>query len=208
MIAYLGPNGTFGHEAAELYFGVDRVASEAFICATNLSVIEAVVGGQASFGVVPIMNSTKGPILSVVEGLRGLDLSRRPYIVGSLELPVSQHLIGLSGASIFQIEEIRTHPEAYAQCQKYLRNYLPEVRFEAATSTAAAALEVKSAGLTTVVAIASRRAAELSGLAVIAGNINDNPDNRTRFLILSNEVTNMAASEKLWRDWVLLVSNK
>lgn len=180
-IAFLGPAGTFTQAAAIKHFGhaVDTVPLAAIP-----DVFRDVESGACHFGVVPIENSTEGVISHTLDMFMRSPLR----ICGEVSLRIHQHLLGLDTAPE-RIQRIYSHPQSLAQCRGWLDRYLPQAIRLSLSSNAEAARQVAE-GTAEDAAIAGEAAAELYGLKIIAGNIEDEPSNTTRFLVIG---TNDAA---------------
>jgi prephenate dehydratase len=142
-------------------------------------VFASVEGGPAGYGVVPIENSIGGSIH------RNYDLLLENHlpIVGEVELPVIHHLLALPGASLERLRRVYSHPQALAQCERFLRT-LTGVEIIATYDTAGSAKLVADERLEDAAAIASARAGEVFGLTALASSIQDFHDNLTRFLVI------------------------
>ena len=178
-VAYLGPAGTFT-EAAAL-----RYAPRAHLipCPTIAAVSTAVVTGDAEEGVVPIENSLEG---SVNDTLDLLIHETSLFIRRELVLSIEHCLLVKPGTREADISAIYSHPQALAQCRRFMENRFPEASPVAALSTGAAAESVNRNNEKTAAAIGTLRAAELYGLEVLAKGIQDNPSNETRFVVLGH----------------------
>jgi chorismate mutase/prephenate dehydratase len=174
QIAFLGPEGTFTQAAARKHFGhsvhtvplggIDEVFRE-------------VESGAAHFGVVPIENSTEGVINHTLDMFMNSPLR----ICGEVELRIHHHLLG-KGRSLKGLKRVLSHQQSLAQCREWLDTNLPALERVAVPSNAEAArLAAQDAR---AVAIAGSSAAEIYGLKVLVSNIEDEPDNTTRFLII------------------------
>ena len=175
-VAYLGPPGTFGEEAAL------RVApdDERVPFPSHAAVAAAVESGAAEVGVVAIENSLSG---SVAETLDILIHDTSLQIQSELVLPIEHNLILKPGSDPASVKVIYSHPAAPGQCRKYLEQHFPGAQIEAALSTAEAVrLAVARDG--DAGAIATVRAAELLGGEVFARGIQDSRANVTRFVVL------------------------
>ncbi|MFA5927261.1 MAG: prephenate dehydratase domain-containing protein [Patescibacteria group bacterium] len=193
-IAYLGPAGTNGHQAALKLFGSKEVEARGLACSGgNASVIEAVASGRARWGIAPIENTT-GPVGETIGALREVWQGNRPvYACKSVFLPIRHQLLALPEAEIDHISTVKTHFEAWRQCR---RNLGPmKLGFDSASSTAEGASIVAAMGDQTVAAIASEAAAEIYSLKVLLPNIHDTEGNRTRFLLFSREHNNLYPEE-------------
>jgi chorismate mutase/prephenate dehydratase len=177
-VAYLGPEGTFCHQASRRRFG----ASAEFFPQPNVGeVFVAVERGRADFGVVPVENSTEGVVTQTLDALAGSTLSA----CGEVVLPISHQLLSRSGRRE-DVRRVASHPQAAAQCREWIERELPGLeRVETASTAAAARLALEDPG---VAAIASALAGEVYGLSPVAEAIEDRRDNTTRFLVLGRDV--------------------
>jgi chorismate mutase/prephenate dehydratase len=180
-IAFLGPLGTYSEEAALKQFGEGR---QAVVCASIDEVFRTVEAGQADYGVVPVENSTEGAVGITLDLL----LSSPLQVIGEVTLPV-HHCLLSAQQDIRQISHVFSHAQSLSQCHEWLNKHLPNAAREAVTSNARAAQmihELVASEDTFAAAIASKRAAELFDLHVLAENIEDDPKNTTRFLVIGN----------------------
>ena len=175
-IAYQGEPGAYS-EAAALRFTdhADLLACESFE-----QVFEAVDQSKATHGILPVENSIGGSIHRNYDLLLEHDLP----IVGEVQLVITHNLMALPGTRIDQLTRIYSHPQALAQCERFLRA-LPHVAVEATYDTAGSAKLVKEKHLVGAGAIASERAAQVFGLEILQSEIQDFSDNITRFLVVS-----------------------
>ncbi|RKH41125.1 prephenate dehydratase [Corallococcus sicarius] len=172
-IAFQGERGAYGDEAARAFFGPSAVLVP---CPSFRAVFEAVAEGRVDGGVVPMESALAGPVAEVVDLL----LEFTPRLSGELRLRVRHCLLAPPGRPLASLTRALSHPQALAQCASWLRRHdlqpVPEV------NTAVAARRVSEEAPEGTAAIASRAAAELYGLAIVAEGIEDSPDNATRFL--------------------------
>jgi len=178
-IAFLGPLGTYSEEAALKQFGEGRTA---VVCGSIDEVFRTLEAGQADYGVVPVENSTEGAIGLTLDLL----LASRLKVCGEIELPI-HHCLLTKQTDITQISHVFSHNQSLAQCHEWLNKNLPSAIREAVTSNAYAAQMIHnlvSSDGTFAAAIASKRAAALFDLNILAENIEDDPKNTTRFLVL------------------------
>ena len=175
-IAFQGEPGAYS-EAAGLRFSdhADLLACEAFE-----DVFAAVASGKATHGILPVENSIGGTIHRNYDLLLENDLP----IVGEVTLPITHNLMALPGTSLKEVRRILSHPQALAQCERFLRG-MSGVSVEATYDTAGSAKLVKEHKLTDAAAIASERAAKVFGLEILRAEIQDYSDNITRFLLIS-----------------------
>ncbi|HSN20300.1 MAG TPA: prephenate dehydratase [Usitatibacter sp.] len=177
-VAYLGPRGTFSERAALKHFGL---AAEAVPVASIDEVFREVESGAADFGVVPVENSTEGAVG------RSLDLMPQSPLKVCGEVIVRIHHNLMSKAAPKDFSEIRrvfSHGQSLAQCHEWLNLNLPKAERVAVASNAEAAR--RAAEEPGSAAVAGDMAAEHYGLAILASNIEDEPNNTTRFLILGD----------------------
>jgi prephenate dehydratase len=180
-LGYLGPPGTFSHTAALRYAGARGLIP---VCYNNLEeIFRQVEAGGLEKGIVPAENSTGGPVGETHDLLMATD---QAYIVDELLLPVRQHLMARPGVAPAEIKKVYSHPQALAQCRKFLQARLPGVPVVETASTAAAASAV-AASVEPLAAIGSDSAAATYGLEILDAGIQSNNDNTTRFLVLGRD---------------------
>lgn len=179
-IAFQGEAGAYS-EAAVFEHYPDH-AVETIPCLSFELVFDRVSQGVCDMGFIPIENTLAGSIHQNYDLLLRHELS----VVGEHFLRVSHCLIARPGAKLSDIRRVISHPQALAQCEGYLRN-LEGVKVEPVYDTAGSVKMMGEAEDPTLAAIASRRAAEIYHMAVLSENIEDNPLNFTRFLIISRQ---------------------
>jgi chorismate mutase/prephenate dehydratase len=173
-VAYLGPAGTSSHVAAREAFGAQV---ELVPVSTLADVIGAVERGQADHALLPIENTSEGVVTQALDALLACEVP----LSGERWLRISYQLVSQSGRRE-DVRRVASHPQALAQCRGWLDRNLPGVeRVETSSTAAAAQLAAADAG---VAAIVNPYLAEESGLASVAGAIEDRRDNTTRFLVL------------------------
>lgn len=176
-VAFQGELGAYSEEAGYGYFDApEMVPQESFD-----DVFAAVTSGACHSGLIPIENSLAGSIYQNYDLLLRHDL----YIVGEYFLPVRHCLIGFPGVELSGIKHVISHPQALGQCAGYLREL--GVKTEPVYDTAGSVKILKSSGERTMAAIASKQAAEIYEMKVLQENIEDNPENYTRFLEIKLE---------------------
>ena len=180
-IAFLGPAGTFSEEAA---VGYAAGSGELVPFASIHAVVEAVETAATERAIVPIENSLEGSVTATVDLLIH-DTELR--IVAELPLEVRHQLLGRPGTELGDVRIVISHPQAIGQCRRFLDRSLAEVEVIAALSTAAAVGQMMATEGRHTAAIATRRAAEIYGAAVLASEIQDNDANVTRFVVLARE---------------------
>jgi len=185
-IAYLGPEGTFTQQAVYRQFGhsVNAIAQP-----TIEDVFLSVQGGESDFGVVPVENSTQGVVSHTLDLFIHSDLK----IAAEVELRIHQHLL-TQARDLSGIERVYAHQQSLAQCKHWLAAHLDHAELLPVSSNAEAARRVRNAPDSA--AIAGRHAAEVYGLPVLFGNIEDHVDNTTRFLVLGQELLPASGEDK------------
>lgn len=198
-IAFLGPEGTYTHDAALKQFG--HSVATAPLSAID-EVFRDVEAGMAHYGVVPIENSTEG----VVNYTLDMFMNSPLQICGEVELRI-HHCLLSKVKDLAGVKRIHAHPQALAQCREWLDEHCNQAERIAVSSNARAAqlasLADDEAG---VAAIASVTAAEIYGLDVLVCNIEDEPDNTTRFLVIGH--ASPPASGKDKTSLLLSISNR
>jgi chorismate mutase / prephenate dehydratase len=185
-VAFLGPEGTFSQAAVLKQFG-HSVRSLAVPSIEE--VFHDVEAGIADFGMVPVENSTEGTVSNTLDMLMTTPLE----ISGEVELRIRQHLLGRV-ESLQDVRKVYSHQQSLAQCRAWLEQRLPGVEQVAVASNAEAArLAAAQAG---TAAIAGAIAAEVYGLQVLMANIEDRPDNTTRFVVIGRETPGPSGRDK------------
>jgi len=185
-IGFLGPEGTFTQAAALKHFG----HSVKTVPLTTISdVFREVESGNASYGVVPVENSTEGVISHTLDQFMNSPLN----ICGEVELRIHHHLLGKE-KDTGKVKRIYSHRQSLAQCREWLETNMPGVDLHDVSSNAEAAR--LAAQETDSLAIAGDAAAEIYGLQILVRNIEDEPDNTTRFLIIGKRATPPSGKDK------------
>ena len=185
-IAYLGPAGTYSESAARKHFGG---APTLLPCPAIDDVFRVIEAGHAHYGVVPIENSTEGAIG------RSLDLllSSPLQICGEINLPI-HHKLMTRCVALGDVSRVYSHAQSLAQCHEWLNRNLPLVpRVPVASNAEAARLAAAEPG---TAAIAGDAAAELYALPILAANIEDDPNNTTRFVIVAEHDSGISGSDR------------
>lgn len=188
-VAYLGPSGTFSEDAALKRFGN---AISTLACDSIDEVFRAVESDSANYGVVPVENSTEGAVGRTMDLLLQTSL----IICGEIQLAIHQFLMAQQ-TGLSHIKKIYTHPQSFAQCHQWLKVNLPQISDIAFVTTASNAEAARQAAADAyAAAIASKRAAELFGLSICAENIEDDPKNTTRFLVIGKQLVDASGKDK------------
>lgn len=182
-IAYQGEPGAYSEAASKHYFGNNVQLSPSF---TFEIVFNKVKSGAADYGVVPVENSLYGSVFETYDHLRNYAVK----ITGELYLQINHYLMSIKKYNPGELKKIYSHPQALGQCSKYLKTLKGAV-VTPVYDTAGAAKILSEGREEYAAAIASKNAAEEYGLKIIKGNIQNNSENFTRFLIISKKKTNL-----------------
>jgi chorismate mutase/prephenate dehydratase len=185
-VASLGPKGTFSEEAVRKHFGGQ---APAMLCASIDEVFRVVESGNVGYGVVPVENSTEGAVGRTLDLLVATPLN----ICGEIVLPVHQNLLS-GAATLSAVKRIYSHAQSLAQCNRWLNQNCPHAERVPVASNAEAARMAKETGESA--AIAGRSAAEYYDLPVLCANIEDEPNNTTRFVVLSSQDAPPSGNDK------------
>ncbi len=185
-VAFLGPEGTFTQTAVLKHFGH---SVRALPLPAIDEVFHEVEAGHADFGVVPIENSTEGTVNNTLDRF----LTSPLKICGEVELRIHQFLMGkMSGLA--GIKRVVSHPQSLAQCRGWLHEHLQGIEQIPAASNAEAARRARDEAGTA--AIAGDTAAEVYSLKLLANEIEDRPDNTTRFLVIGNKLFSNSGADR------------
>ena len=186
-VAFLGPEGTYSESAVKKNFGssVSKSATE-----TIEEVFKDVAEGKSDYGIVPIENSTEGPINQTLDCLADFNLN----ICGEVEMLIHHSLMGLNQAFPKEGFEIHAHEQTLAQCKNWLDAHCPDVKRVPVSSNAQAAKNAKdNSG---ILAIAGSLASEKYGLEIIRRNIEDYSENTTRFIVIGFQEVSSTGEDK------------
>lgn len=185
-VAYLGPEGTFTHEAALKHFGhAVTLVPQPDIDA----VFREVEAGSVQYGVVPVENSTEGVVTHTADRF----LQSPLLICGEVQVRVQLHLLSRE-SGLASVREVLAHPQALAQSRRWLDVHLPGATRQGLASNALAAQRVASEPGTA--AVASVAAGERYGLQRLAANIEDEPGNTTRFLVIGGQAVEPTGADR------------
>lgn len=185
-IGFLGPEGTFTQTAVHKHFGHSVRALPFHTIDETFQEVEC---GAADFGVVPIENSTEGSVNNTLD----MFLTSPLKIAGEIELKIEQHLMGTQ-KGLDKIERICAHEQSLAQCRGWIRENLPHVELIGMSSNAAGARRARDEDGTA--AIGPEVAADVYELQILVNNIEDRPDNATRFLVVGRELLAPSGDDK------------
>jgi prephenate dehydratase len=190
-VAFLGPPGTFTEEA--LLAESDLAAGDLVAMPTIPEVIATVEAGNADTGVVPIENSIEG---SIDVSLDLLAFSSELLIQREMVRPVALNLVARRGIALRDVRRVVSLPYATAQCREWLTANLPQAELVAANSTADAVERAARSRGRGVAAVGTRLAAELYGLDVLVADVEDHPENATRFVLVGHGVPAPSGHDK------------
>ncbi|MGB2337219.1 MAG: prephenate dehydratase, partial [Alcanivorax sp.] len=186
-VAFLGPEGTFTQQAALKHFGH---AVESLPLGAIDEVFREVESGAANYGVVPVENSTEGVVNHTLDTFMTSSLK----ICGEVELRIHHHLLAGEHTRQDKVTRVYSHQQTLAQCRQWLDAHMPGVERIAVSSNAEAARRLKDEW--NALAIAGEMAEELYGLTAVQRNIEDRPDNTTRFIIIGRQDTPASGCDK------------
>lgn len=179
-IAFQGALGAYSEEAVQRAFPDE---SEPVPCRENRDVTRAVAEGTVDYGVLPIENTLAGSVLATYDAILA---EPTVHAIRELVLPIHHCLLGVPGSTLDGLRVVESHPVALAQCMLFFARH-PELHPQPTYDTAGSASEIARSRDDHRGALASRAAARRYGLAILAADIEDRPDNQTRFLVLSRE---------------------
>lgn len=189
-IGCFGPAGSFTHQALEDFFVGKRFNRH------HYNAFEEVIGnlsqGLLDYAVLPIENSSTGGITEVYDLLRKYDC----YIVGEQQVKIEQNLMGIPGAKLENITTVYSHPQGFKQSKEFFKDH-PQMEQVPFFNTSRSAEEVATKKDPTIAAVASKKAAELYGLEIIAPSINYNSNNYTRFVIITKKPQVVPDADKI-----------
>ena len=175
-ISFLGPAGTYSEQAAQIWCGECDLVSVDSIP----DVAQAVNDGRSEIGIVPIENSIEGGVTFTLDLLiHDSDLS----ICGEIVIPINHNLMSKNEISYIDIKTVYSHPQSLGQCRQFLASNLPNANLVASLSNSAAVEEMMNSPLNSA-AISSDQAAKIYGAKILQKNVEDRPNNETRFIVL------------------------
>jgi chorismate mutase/prephenate dehydratase len=186
-VAFQGERGAYSEGAIYTFFGDE---AEVKPCRDLTEVFESVDKQEAQFGVVPVENSLEGSVNQTYD----LFLTHDLKVSGEIIIRISHCLIANPSTSLEAVKTVYSHPQALAQCRRFLerlgRDLIPTY------DTAGSVKMLKEKGLKDAAAVASKKAAEIYGMKILAREIEDNPTNYTRFFVLSKNDAAMTGRDK------------
>ena len=191
VVSYLGPEGTYTQEACGVFF---EKQGSYIPFETVDDAVEALVSGDSTYTVIPQENTIGGAVTDYVDTLLAKD---DVSVVGEVELPISQNLLVIPGTKLPSIKTVYSHKQGIAQGRDWLAENLPDVEVIEVSSTAEGARMVSESRDTSCAAIASAACADVYGLEILAGNIQNNDSNKTRFYVLSQDEPATAPADRI-----------
>jgi prephenate dehydratase len=189
-IACLGPKGTFTHRAAVAFFGLE----EEFIFRNTVKdVLHLYTTGAVTNCVLAVESSIAGTVRENLDEMQKID---QGFVVGEVFIPVHHHLMAKPGAMLHGVKVVIGHAVAIEESKRWLQQNLPDVKLETVPSSSMAPLAVRRKRSLTVAAIASKTAAELCKLKILASDIEDIHDNTTRFWVLGRKIQSPTGQDK------------
>jgi len=204
-VAYLGPAGTFSEDAVRAS-GFCPADFQPVLCDTIAGVVESIGAGRADRALVPVENSIEGSVRSTLDAM--VNEAAVVTISGEYVHEIRSALIARAVVPLDSITAVVSHPQPLAQCDRFIREALPNAEVRVSDSTSAAVREVGQ-GEPGLAALGPAQAAELYGCKVIREGIEDEPGNSTRFLWLSpageadSPITGTDESSSSWKTSVL-----
>lgn len=179
-VGFQGERGAYSEAAAVTFFDnkVEPIPHRDFD-----SVFDSVTNGKADRGVLPIENSLAGSIHRNYDLLLRHNLS----IVGEIQIPIAHQLIALPGVKLEDVKRVYSHPQALAQCEQSITKLLPHVERVTTYDTAGSVKMIKEKEITDGAGLASERAASIYGMNIIQADMQDDKENYTRFVVVSQE---------------------
>lgn len=189
VVAFQGEHGAYSEAAVIARFGE---AAQPLPCPSFETVFDAVTDRSATRGIIPVENSLAGSIHRNYDLLLRYDLT----IVGEVQIRIAHHLIAQAGVELADIRRVFSHPQALAQCERSLDELLPHAERVPTYDTAGSVKMLCDESIRDGAAIASRRAADFYNMSVLRDDLEDDPENYTRFLVLSREPVVPAGAAK------------
>ena len=194
MIGYLGPEGSFTHQALNVYLtrthqpGVEIISFQ-----TITQIIDGVNSGKIKHGIVPVENSIEGGVGEVLDQL--IRASQKVTISSEIIIPI-EHCLITKTKKLAEIKKVIAHTQALSQCQSYLKRFLPEAEIEPVTSNSTGVKIVSEMSNGNIAAIGPEMAAKIYKVPVFEKGINDEKDNFTRFVVVATETATPTGNDK------------
>ena len=194
MIGYLGPEGSFTHQALSVYLSkLGKQKSQIVSFQTISQVVDAINSGKIISGVVPVENSIEGSIGETLDQL--IRTSQKVTINHEIIIPI-EHCLITRVKKINEVKKVIAHTQALSQCQTYLKRFLPDVELEPVTSNSTGVKIVSESINGNIAAIGPAMAAEIYNVPVFEKCINDEKENFTRFVLVGTDAPASTGSDK------------
>ena len=191
VISYLGPEGTYTQEACERFFDGQGKYSP---YETVNDAVQALIKGESNYAVIPQENTIGGAVTDYIDTMIN---NKELFVVGEIELLISQNLLVKPGAGLSDIKTVYSHKQGIAQGREWLEKNLPGAEVVEVSSTAEGAKMVAEGNDPSCAAIASAGCADVYGLEILASGIQNNDNNKTRFYVLSLNEPEAESAERL-----------
>ncbi|MBR4570274.1 MAG: hypothetical protein IKO19_06355, partial [Candidatus Riflebacteria bacterium] len=191
IVSYLGPEGTYTQEACEKFFG-KRCIFKPF--KTVNDAVKSLNEKNSNYAVIPQENTIGGAVIDYIDTLI---TQTNVSVVGEVELPINQNLLALKEAKLSDIKKVYSHKQGIAQGKDWIKENLPDAEVIEVSSTAAGAKMVSESQDISCAAIASVGSSKVYKLNILARNIQNNDNNKTRFYILSLREPSLIKSDRL-----------
>ncbi|WP_045609564.1 prephenate dehydratase [Vibrio vulnificus] len=202
-VAFLGSKGSYSHLASREYFSRKNTELIELNCDHFKEVTQTVESGHADFGVLPIENTSSGSINEVYDLLQHTTL----YIVGELTQPIEHCLVATKDVRLEEIKVLYSHPQPHQQCSEFL-GHLKGVTLKSCASTADAMKKVQELNRDDVAAIGNASSGKLYGLQPIQGNIANQTENHTRFIVVARKPVEVSAQIPAKTTLIMSTSQK
>ena len=193
MIGYLGPEGSFTHQALSVFVAQCSSKPQIVSYQTITQIIDAINSGKLVQGIVPIENSIEGGIGEVLDQL--IKSSQKVTINHEVIIPI-EHCLITKTKKLTEIKKIIAHTQALSQCQNYIKRFLPDVELEPSTSNSTGVKIVSESANGNLAAIGPEMAARIYNVPVYEKGINDEKENFTRFAVIGTETINPTGNDK------------
>ena len=192
MIGYLGPEGSFTHQALLTYLEKKKGNNDIVPLQTISQIIDSVSNGQIQGGIIPIENSIQGSVWETLDQL--IKTSQTVTINHEVVIPI-EHCLITKAKNLQEVKKIIAHTQALSQCQSYIKRHLPDAVLEPSTSNSLAVKNVSESSNGSA-AIGPKMAATIYSVPIFEAGINDEKENFTRFVIIGNETTSPTGKDK------------
>ena len=192
MIGYLGPEGSFTHQALSYFLNKTNRTENISSFQTISQVIDSVSSGKIQSGVVPVENSIEGSVGETLDQL--IRTSQKVTINYEVIIPI-EHCLITKTKNLNDVKKVIAHTQALSQCQSYLKRFLPDATLEPTTSNSLA-VKIVSESNNGLAAIGPKMAAEIYKVPVFEAGINDEKENFTRFVLVGTETMSLTGKDK------------